>query len=1315
MHGSSPGSIPVVLSGVGGLVTLAPDTAAPDGASPRTHDTDYDVGLVKSRAGTTNVYTSVTASVGPNAPTQAITDVWLNPNNILAEDGAFATQSPVNVPNVLTVYDLVFDIPSTSTPTGALLTLEGFANPACNIVAHLIVNGVPIGTPKTVAMPTGSSQSFTVGALDDQWGTIITTAFVNNLTFGVQLSASSSGFDLATAFLDSAKLTIGVNTGTSNFDYIETFVDQQGNVKNLSLDAQGNFYVEDVTNNPGTQVLVTDGITPNSYAIGWNGPSVQYLALTDGLKGSDQPIQYTPQWIDRITQVGPGVAPSFSPIVDSSDTFPITSITQHPANSDATDPGHLSVVLLSAGPGSTSPGNVITIYYSPSFVGGSPAPGNEDMTLVNSFNSGVATYVYISGAGAPWDGTYLVTSVGNALPPGVDHFRYYFTVQAASVGYQSFVEAAGQYQQTIATMTMTDPVPGLQVGNNVTISSASVTDWDTTWPIVAALNSASMSITQTSVTASVATYSYAVNEGTPPTTGQLVTVTGTTNANGALNVTNATIASASGGTTGTFTIVVPIVSAAAAPEEGLATTAGTIFQIDPGPGDVGTSNNPILGNSTGGTLTFVAATAQLIGPGTRQASVFFITRNGAQTFPAFPVTFTCPDNTSAIAVTNIPIGPPNVVKRVIIITEAGQNGVPGGNFFTIPTPVQYIVNNVSYTASSLTINDNTTTSTTFQFTDSVLLSARAVDVYGDNLFNNIEIGDPGWTMSYDSRAWYGKCLNKIQNFNNLSFDGGYVISQQQGQLVPAGWSTPDIYGQLVVSQKFGNAYYIQNTSGGALAFAGKITQTAYQDGYQQPIINTNTPYSVRVTASAPSGNPTGSLVIDLTAGGVTYGSFTIPFGSLTTAQAIYTGTLMTVPLATIPPGLTLSVYAIDTAAEADVEIDRIDIYPTNIPILGTTVYASYAGLPEQVDAITGKVVFESENQQPVNGAMVLYDTLYALKGWTGNAPGSSLYSLQASANLEPAQWNEPEVAQRSGGAIGPLAFDLGEQWFVGASRQGLYLFVGGQPGKINQEIYQVWDAINWQYGYKIWVKVDLVHRRIFVGVPMATPNFWLPDAPVNANPTSPNIILMCNYQGLDTGEMIKSEPMMHTTMFGTLNAIDMRRKWSIWQLPSPYANIVQGATDEEIYICNGKGNSQIYKLDAEAQTDNGAIIDSRYTTAGLVERTKRAQMPQLGFGRTRADYLVAALESEGTVNVKLYPNRLLGPGTPPANYNTWTVPGGFAPGSPALEDVETPLNFAATRTFVEFRENDGFAFRLNNVVMAMRKDTWNALRGQKTA
>lgn len=1327
MHGQGN---PIPISSYGGLVTLADPTSVPEGASPRTYDTDFLVGQVKTRAGLRSAYITTNSTLGPNLPTVASSATWVTPNNILAADGHPTSFSPVSNTNSLTVTEFIFSVPAGTSVTGAKVTLTGFSNAPADIVLQMTLNGLPIGIPKTAPLPVGAYDVVVIGDPTDSWGYALGADTVNNESFGFIISASSSGFPLATAFLDFCEVTLGVNVGTSNFSYIGTFTHQDGTVNNISVDANGDMYLEDVTNNPGVQNLIRTDIQPDPMVTSEVGPDVDYLTFSDGFSGSDLPLQYTPNWIDRITQVGPGAAPNFTPAQATSDTFAIATITQNPPNSDITDPGHLSCVLQSQGPNSTAPGNVITIYYSPSFYGGAPHPEAQDTVLVNMFNSGKPVYVYISGSTVTAaNGNFLVTSVGNALPPGLDHFRYYFTVQATTSAYQKIVEDTGQYQMSVATLTTSVPVPGLQVGNNITIAGSSVANWNTTWPISAALNSAAMVITNTSVTASVATYSYSVSTGTPPTVGELVTVTGTTNANGSLNVTNATITGASGGMTGTFTVSVPVATAPSVPESGQATTAGTVFQFDPGLPQLGTTTSPIYGNATGGTLTFVAATAQLIAPGTRQGTVFFITRNGYYTAPAPPVTFTCPENTTGVLASLIPIGPPNVVARGIAITDAGQNGTPGGNFFTIPNPVTYIVNNVSYTATAFIINDNVSTTATLTFTDSVLLNALAIDVYGYNLFNQIEIGEPGWVKSYNSRNFYGLCRNKIQNFLNLSFDGGYLPAQQNGQLFPLGWTQPDIYGNLIQSTKFGNSYYIENNTTGTLAQAGLISQTAYQNYLKNPILQPNTAYSVRITARIPSSIQVGNLVVSLTAGGINYGTYTLPFSSMTSDSNIYTGTLLTTPLASVPPNLILNVYASEIGASADVEIDRLDIFPTAIPILTTTVYASYAGLPEQVDAITGQVIASSENQQPVNGAVVMYDTLYLLKG---DLDGTSMYSLQASANLEPAQWDEPEVAQKAG-AIGILAYDFGEQWIVEANRNGVYLFEGGQPGKITQEIYQVWESINWPYAYKIWVRNDVRRRRLFIGVPMATPNFWLPNAPINANPTSPNVILMCNYQGLDSGQMLKSEPQMHTTMFGTLNSVDMRRKWSIWQIPSPYMASVEaksvtyeivplptphpvkviGPLDERLYICNGIANSLIYELDESAETDSGQFIDSLYTTAGLVENTKRAQTPMSGPGRMRFGYMTARIESLGTVNMTLYPNLLLGPGQSTANYYAWTMPGGFSPGDPALQDVEASLNGTGYRTFFEFRENDGHAFNLSNLTLMARADAWNKWRGAK--
>lgn len=1307
MHGTSAGA-PIVVSSFGGLVTLAPPESLPDGASPRCYDVDFLAQSVFTRDGLTSVYPAGTqSSTGARLGGTAASTFWLNPSNILLADGNYTSRTPLTGINPLNVTQFGFNLPNSDFITGIQVQVTGFCPVPCTIVVQLFSGLFPIGQVRSITLP-ATNGTVTLGSLTDTWGVALTQSLINSSSFGIQIQASSS-FTSQTAFLDAATINVGIIAGSANYQFITTFTSQNGDVKNLSLDAIGNFWVENVTNAPGARTLAVSGIAPNSFVVGVNGPDVEYLAFNDGFGGSDMPLQYTNRWIDRITQVGPGASPTFTPIVAAGTTYPIINITQPAAHSQGS-----SYFLQSGGPGSTSPGNVITFYYQDSTL------GSQDQNLVDAINSGFAVFanVSFSGTPSPFPPTVVqILSVGLAQPPGQPRSFYYFTFNVPAIAFTYFKGSGNpgytaNWQRTLATLTTSVPVPNVTVGSTITINATSVAGYDGTQTVTQTPNSSSMVITGSQVTSGVATFNYAVVGGTTaPAVGQLVTITNTLNANGQLNVTEASITVASGGLTGTFSIEVSLLNFAFAPEEGYAQTDGTIFDFDP---------KAILGTSTGGTLVFTDK-GLTIDPGTYQGTVFFITRNGYYTAPAPPVTFTVTSGVGGIQISNIPIGPPNVVQRAVSLTEAGQLGVPGANFFTLPTPVDFYLNNTKHTATSFFIPDNVSTSYNVFFTGAILDRALAIDVYGYNLFNQIEIGDPGWICSYSSRNFYGLCRNKIQNFNNLSFDGGYLAAVNP---LPLGWTAPIGNGQpdqaLVISSKFGNAYYIKQVTGAAEPFGGLISQTAYQDAYKVPIIQPNTFYSVRVTARIPSGLAgTNNLIVSLTDNSTSaiVGSFSLPFTSMTPSYATFTGTLITSVLATVPAGLTLNLYAAFTTSTtfADVEVDRIEIFNTDIPILNTTVYGSYAGLPEQVDAVTGQVLFTSENFQAVNGGVVMYDTMYALKG---NLDGSSLYSLQASGNLEPSQWQEPEVAQKSG-SIGTLSYDFGEQWIAMANRSGIYMFDGGQPHKISHEIFQVWDSINWNAGQTIWMHNDVIHRRLFVGVPMPTPNFWLPNAPVVTAPTSPNVILMLNYQGLDSGQEIQTEMQMHTTMFGKLASLDMRRKWTIWNIPSPYGTTVEGFNpttgelDEFVYFCNGRGNSKVYRLDPNASNDDGVIIDSLYTTSGIVELTTRSQNPLTGYGRTRIGYMIAFLESMGLINVTLYPNRLLGPGTPPAGYLTWSVPGGFTPGDPALNDVEAPLNFAATRTFFEFRENDGEGFKLNNLVVHSKKDPWNAQRGAK--
>jgi hypothetical protein len=962
-------------------------------------------------------------------------------------------------------------------------------------------------------------------------------------------------------------------------------------------------------------------------------------------------------------------------------SYDIASITQPPAQSDPASPGHFSSLLWSAGVGSKSPGTVITVYYKVAF----NAP--QDSVLANAFNSGLPTYVYITGA--PFgNGTSLVTSIGQAIPPGAGYVRWYFTINAPSSAYQFYGgpdAASGTYQLSQATLVTKEAIPGLSAGDQITISGATPSGWNSTWTITQALQSGVYNITQTQMSATgVATYNWnwaGTGPAIAPQPKQLVTVINTTGGNGIFNVAEGVIATVTGGpSSGTFTINgFPASAIPPTFEAGQASTAGTTFTFDPGATTLGTQTSPIFGNDGGTGLVTIAGSNQQVGSGTRQAVCFFETRNRFKTPCSAPITFTTNINASYILATNIPIGPPNVIRRWVAFTTAGQNSIPGPNFYTIDAPVSYTINNqvLKYTATY--VDDNISTQAKFIFTDAILIAGEEIDVQGNNLFNEIELGSVGWNISYAGRMFYGLEQNKVLNFTNMSFDGGYLPNTTTGSgvITPLGWgvdptsnsvagsaasitnfsitsnvvtftaantfiagqvvavqglstgtylnttltvlatgltgttfeanfthadvgstadtgtATPVFAGAtVVVSPVFGDALYIKNTVGITESTLGMIYQNAYQDAYNVPIILPNTLYSVRVAASIPSGLTGGDLIIDLTdlnsglvsgsgvlsGYGFTYGTFDLPFSSMTANTAVYTGTLLTTPFtAGVPKGLVLRVWAKNIVFGADVLIDRIEVFPTNAPLLSTNVRVSYVNNFEAFDAVTGNIGLAEHNTQTAYGAVELHDQLYFLQS-------ASMQSTQDIPGTEPSGpnggWAVHEVSNRVG-ACGIHAYDYGEEWVLTACRNGLFGFNGGQPIRIDFQQKEIWEKINWKYGYTIVVRNDLENRRITVQVPMATPNQYLPSAPVNANPTTPNVMLMWNWQGLNDFQELVDGKALHTTMFGTLASVDMRLKFSIWQIASPFSNLITqpDLLSRTLTICGGANSFQIYRLD----------------------------------------------------------------------------------------------------------------------------------------
>ena len=1002
--------------------------------------------------------------------------------------------------------------------------------------------------------------------------------------------------------------------------------------------------------------------------------------------------------------------------------YAISSITQIPADGSGNPYIHQAPqlgFLLGTGPGQGGTGTNVTVWYN---IYGFPA---WSALLTAMANTNVATYIQITGAasvgGHNFNGIWQVTATGAAHYPGTSDTGAYLCFTYTQSGAMGYTNAAGaSIFLTAATMTLATPVESFPAGTQFTITGATPSGWNNTWTISQALNGGQFDIDTTAydVATGLITYQYhqAGTSAGPATAGQLVRIQNCTN-NAAFN---GTFVIATGGAS-TFTVsLIPALAASvpqASDNQGIATMFGTKFTFDPGEtfytGQSSTTNVNYGTDTNTGQITIIGSTFTPIGSGTRQIMCFFITKTGEWTPASPPFTFDVPTNANLLNISGIPIGPPDTVARGIAITEAGQNGVPGANFYVIVNPVTLTVSGVTNTYTSTIINNNTDTSASFSFTDAVLLDSQEVDIPGFNLFNLIELGSCGWCVPYSSRMFYGMQLNKVQNFNNLTFDGGYTAPNQ-----PAGWGLYLTANEiaLVPSPVTGDALYISNTTGSVQAKMGMMVQTAYQDPFNVAIIASNTAYSVRVTASCPSGVRLGNLVIDLTdiSGGVfgtTYGSFTVPLSSMVSLPLVFSGPLLNLGVFTgnVSANLNLRVWVQNMGIGADVLVDRIEVFPTAFPYLKTSVYGSYVGKPEWVDASPDGGIIETatENPQTCFGGCVLRDSLYLLKS-------ASMYVTKDNPNSEPGGWSLNEVSARAG-SCGINAFDSGDEWLVTACRTGIYAFDGRKPTRIIQEIFQLWDAINWNAGNTIVLRNDMENRRIICAIPLPTGTSpegvptatvkWLPYAPYNPAPTTPNVMLMCNYQAFASFEELVDAPEMHTTMFGTLAVQDMKRKWTIWQIPTPYmGRVLRGNyMDEPLMICNGIESSKIYELDPLRHDDDGTAIYSLYCGYGFVNAAKAVTMPIFGMHAKRYTILQFTAEGSGKMQTKMYPNTLN------ARY-PYTVPVGINLAPTEQDDFYRNLNVKGNRMFVEVSTNAvGDWFHLHKMLLTGKADNWSTL------
>ena len=265
-----------------------------------------------------------------------------------------------------------------------------------------------------------------------------------------------------------------------------------------------------------------------------------------------------------------------------------------------------------------------------------------------------------------------------------------------------------------------------------------------------------------------------------------------------------------------------------------------------------------------------------------------------------------------------------------------------------------------------------------------------------------------------------------------------------------------------------------------------------------------------------------------------------------------------------------------------------------------------------------------------------------------------------------------------------------------AHRTGLYIFGGGEPVKISEEIQPTWNQINWQYGHTLWVTVDTKERRIFVGVPLGAA-------------TSPNTVLMLDYRDLDTADDIAGRPPISISYAGRKTATDKTRKWSPWTIAANACALLERGDGTAIVamgngvpeVGGGGATGKVYQLNDAQLSDDGNAIPSYYTTHYFPERTVE-QALNLGAHRKLFSYLTMFVEGAGNLSLTSFVDS---PSVPQAQQP-------LSLSTPAVKDLELPINVLGERVAFQVSTNQAGAwFRLQKFIPSVRVDPWAPVRG----
>lgn len=978
----------------------------------------------------------------------------------------------------------------------------------------------------------------TTGAVQvglELFGGLVTETPAMNLPAGVSPDCQDMAFDSGMVF-SRPGLTkfLEDSLGSVTITYAKSYIDNQGIVRNLYLDSLGNLWMQNVSASLAPVIIGT--VTPGSYAKSVTAFGTEYIAFSNGIHGTDVALQYDGMNLDRVTTDGPGTPPTIANVI-----LPDSSITAWQRDGTTTTPGTNTVTVT------TSAAHGLKVGYQ---------------AQVSGFgsNTAVATIstVVIDNIIAPGIAT-VTTTAAHGIPSGsIISLRY---VQGGAVG--GGILSATRTEQLVTIVMNADH--NLESGAYVTL--AGVTD---------------------------------------PTFNQSAAITVVDNITFTFTQLAGANATSSGGTV-TLQWPLPDINAENTFEV-LAVPTSTTFQVAIAYSN-GTFNNGFVYQSLDG-IFYVASVPTMTtftffylgpagygystpgakvtpygqaAPGQHQMQVLFLTRQDYVTSPSPPVKFVA-NGGQYLQVSNIPIGPPNVIARILAFT-----GADGAYFFYIPVPAQV---NGQVVSTATQINDNTTTSVLLDFGDPTLFAATAINTQGNDLPNQIRIDSAlGFAFFGNRLVTYGQ-RNIIQNLLNMSFDGGSIGAQITGWTGTATLAT----GHFSVGAQNSN-----------------ISQGFYQDAYGAPIATPNAKYTARAWLSGTGATVTISSVLS----GFTSTASLSPSPS-GWSEAAFTLAMPSV----IPTDLIITVVCFGI-------IDHLSIFYTDAPLINQRFYGSYVDNPEAFDGVSGK--FGVTDQRKIMTCAVIRGALAVLT----QDPSGRLHSIIDNGVTEPAGWVDSEVAGNCG-ALSAFCLTVsqaddstaagGEEWMAWMSVTGARIFGGDHPEKISQEIQPNWDQINSGAFLTSWALNDVNARRIYFGLPVSVG----PGTATKA--TAPTIIMHVDYKYLDTAYEIAQSPPVHVSFSGKLAARDRARKWCPWNIPANGAAMLYCSPDGPLFpvffvgngffpgtVAGGCGN--VFALCSAKLTDDClGQIRPYYTTYAFTSQESE-QVMQLGGQRHMIQYL----------------------------------------------------------------------------------------------